>query len=180
MVAIITLTTDFGSDLYVAQMKGVILSINRNAKIVDLTQNVKSYSILEGAFLMWQVCSRFPAGATHIGVIDPGVGSKRAGLIIKTEHYYFIGPDNGLFSLALVNQKIEKIIQIDTSKFEETSFTFQGREIFVPIAAYISLGEKIENFGRETQKTIELKIKKNSIIYIDDFGNIITDRKSVV
>lgn len=179
-MAIITLTTDFGSDLYVAQMKGVILSINRDAKIVDITHNVKNYSILEGAFLMWQVCSRFPAGTIHIGVIDPGVGSRRAGLIIKTEHFYFIGPDNGLFSLALADQKTRKIIQIDISEFEEASFTFQARDIFAPVAAYISLGEKVENFGRETQKITELKIKKNSIIYIDDFGNIITSIKKTL
>lgn len=179
-MAIITLTTDFGCDLYVGQMKGVILSINKEAAIIDITHNVKSYSILEGAFSMWQVCSRFPAGSIHIGVIDPGVGSKRVGLIIKTGDYYFIGPDNGLFSPALANQKVEKIIQIDTSKFEEASCTFQGRDIFAPIAAYISLGEKIEDFGRETKKIKKLKIKKNSIIYIDNFGNIITSIKKTL
>ncbi len=171
---IITLTTDFGSELYAGQMKGVILSINKEAKIIDITHNVKSYNIMEGAFLLREACSRFPAGSIHVGVIDPGVGTSRAGLIIETEKFYFIGPDNGLFSLAIRGQKIKKIIQIDTSKFEEASPTFQGRDIFAPIAAYISLGERIENFGRRTKKIEELKLKENSIIYIDKFGNIIT------
>ena len=171
---IITLTTDFGSELYAGQIKGVILSINKEAKIIDITHNVKSYNIAEGAFLLGEVCSRFPAGSIHIGVIDPGVGTSRAGLIIETEKFYFIGPDNGLFSLAIRDQKIKKIIQIDTSKFEAVSYTFQGRDIFAPVAAYISLGKKIENFGHQIKKLKELKLKKNSILYIDEFGNIIT------
>lgn len=171
---IITLTTDFGSGLYAGQMKGVILSINKEAKIIDITHNVKSYNIMEGAFLLGEVCSRFPAGSIHIGVIDPGVGTSRAGLIIETDKFYFIGPDNGLFSWAIRGQKIKKIIQIDTSKFEAASYTFQGRDIFAPVAAYISLGKKIENFGYQIKTIKELKLKKNSIIYIDEFGNIVT------
>ena len=176
---IITLTTDFSSDLYRGQMKGVILSINEKVQIIDIGHHTRHYDILEGAFLIWQVCCRFPPGSIHVGVVDPGVGTSRAGLAIKTEKYYFIGPDNGLFSLALKDQRIKTIIQIDPSRFEEVSSTFHGRDVFAPLAAHVSLGKKIEDFGQRIHKIKELKLKKDSIIYIDEFGNIITSIRKI-
>ena len=176
---IITLTTDFSSDLYRGQMKGVILSINEKVQIIDIGHHTRHYDILEGAFLIWQVSSRFPPGSIHVGVIDPGVGTFRAGLAIKTDKFYFIGPDNGLFSLALKDQRIKTIIQIDPSRFEKVSSTFHGRDLFAPLAAHISLGEKIEDFGQRIDKIKLLKLKKDSIIYIDEFGNIITSIREI-
>jgi len=176
---IITLTTDFTSDLYRAQMKGVILSINEKAKIIDIGDHTRHYGIAEGAFLIWQVSSHFPPGSIHVGVIDPGVGTSRAGLAIKTEKFYFIGPDNGLFSLALKEGTIKEIIQIDPSRFEKVSSTFHGRDIFAPLAALISLGKKMDDFGQRVDKIKKLRLKKNSIIYIDEFGNIITSIRKI-
>ncbi len=176
---IITLITDFSSDLYRGQMKGVIFSINKKVQIIDIGHHTRHYDILEGAFLVWQVCCRFPPGSIHVGVIDPGVGTSRAGLAIKTDEFYFIGPDNGLFSLALTDQRIKTIIQIDPSRFEKVSSTFHGRDIFAPLAAHLSLGKKIENFGHQTDKIKKLKLKKDSIIYIDEFGNIITSIRNI-
>jgi len=176
---IITLTVDFSSDLYRGQMKGVILSINEKVRIIDIGHHTRHYDILEGAFLIWQACCCFPPGSIHVGVIDPGVGTSRAGLAIKTDKFYFIGPDNGLFSLALKDQRIETIIQIDPSRFEKVSSTFHGRDIFAPLAAHISLGKKIEDFGQRIDKIKELKLKKDSIIYIDEFGNIITSIRKI-
>ncbi len=176
---IVTLTTDFSSDLYRGQMKGVILSINEKVRIIDIGHHTRHYDILEGAFLIWQVCCHFPPGSIHVGVIDPGVGTSRAGLAIKTDKFYFIGPDNGLFSLALKDQRIETIIQIDPSRFEKVSSTFHGRDIFAPLAAHISLEKKIEDFGQRIDKIKELKLKKDSIIYIDEFGNIITSIRKI-
>jgi len=176
---IITLITDFCSDLYVAQMKGVILSINKEAEIIDIKHNIKSYSLIEGAFLISQVCLHFPKGSIHLAIIDPGVGTFRHSLIIETKNFYFIGPDNGLFSLVIEKEKIKRIIKIDSSRFKESSSTFQGRDIFAPVAARISLGEKAENFGKEIKSIKKLKIRDNSIIYIDNFGNIITNIKKI-
>jgi hypothetical protein len=174
---IITLTTDFGDDLYVAQIKGVILSINRKVKIVDIKHNVTSYSILEAAFLISQTYPSFPRDTIHLAVIDPGVGTSRGSLLIQTQNYFFIGPDNGLFSLILKEQKLKKIFEVDAAKFKPVSPTFHGRDIFAPLAAYISLGKEPEEFGRRIQKIVELEMKRNSIIYIDGFGNIITGIK---
>lgn len=178
---IITLTTDFGEgSFYIAQMKGVILSINKNAKIFDISHSIKRHNIFEGAFIISQIWKYFPKGTFHIGVIDPGVGSKRKELIIETENCYFIGPDNGLFSLALEKQKLKEVISIDEKKVEKftkekTSKTFHGRDIFAPVAALISKGYKPINFGSEISynEIKKLHIQKDEVIYIDSFGNIV-------
>lgn len=174
---IITLTTDFHDDLYVAQVKGVILSINRKVRIVDIKHDVTSYSIPEAAFLISQTYPSFSRGTIHLAIIDPGVGTSRGCLLIQTQDYFFIGPDNGLFSLILKDEKMKKIFEVDAAKFKPVSPTFHGRDIFAPLAAYISLGKKPEEFGRRVQKIVELEMKRNSIIYIDGFGNIITSIK---
>jgi hypothetical protein len=188
MTNIITLTTDFGrKDFYVAQLKGVILKLNKNAQVVDITHEIKRHDIFQGSFVLSQIWKYFPNGTVHLGIIDPGVGSKRKSLVIKTNHCVFIGPDNGLFSLALKDQKVEKIIEIDETKVKKISGigkisnTFHGRDIFAPIAGLISKNSiPIKKFGKEVRgikeiKEIkEIKIPKNEIIYIDNFGNIIT------
>lgn len=179
--AMITLTTDFGDgSFYVSQMKGVILQLNRNVKIFDISHNIQKYNILEGAFILSQIWKYFPKGTLHLGIIDPEVGSKRRALIIETENCYFIGPDNGLFSLSLEKQKIKKIISIDENKVEKIlhskiSKTFHGRDVFAPVAALISKGYKPVKFGSETSymKIKKLQIPKDEVIYIDSFGNII-------
>ena len=175
----ITLTTDFGKGFYAAQLKGVMISMNRSARIVDITHDVNKQNIFEGAFVISQVWRYFPRGTIHIGVVDPGVGSFRRGIIIKTDHCYFIGPDNGLFSLAIRDQKIENIIEIDKRKLNERmhtkiSDTFPGMDVFAPTAAWISRGVRPDELGEEINAIKELKIKKNKILYTDDFGNIIT------
>ncbi|MEA1964891.1 MAG: SAM-dependent chlorinase/fluorinase [Candidatus Aerophobetes bacterium] len=177
MKKIITLITDLYSDLYVAQMKGIILSIDKEAEIVDIKHNIKSYTLIEGAFLISQVCPRFPKGSIHLAIIDPGVGTSRDSLIVETKNFHFVGPDNGLFSLIIKKEKVKRIIKIDSSRFKEGSLTFQGRDLFAPVAAHISLGEKARNFGREIENIKKLKIKNSSIVYIDNFGNIITNIK---
>ena len=160
-------------------MKGVILSINKEAEIIDIKNNVKNYNIIEGAFLISQTCPYFPKGSIHLAIIDPKVGTSRRSLIVETKNFYFIGPDNGLFSLIIEKEKIKRIIKIDSSRFKEDSFTFQGRDLFAPVAAYISLGEKAKNFGKEIKSIKKLNIKDNSIVYIDNFGNIITNIKKI-
>ncbi len=172
---LITLTTDFGDDLYVAQIKGRILSINPDVKIVDLTHKISKYNIVEGAFFLLQVVDYFPKSTIHIVVVDPGVGGTRKETIIETDNGIFVGPDNGIFSPVLKNRNIKKIIEIDKSKLPgKISQTFHGRDIFAPIAARLSLDEKPETLGNKKQKIKKLILKKNSVAYIDAFGNIIT------
>ncbi len=174
----ITLTTDFGNGFYLAQMKGVIFSINENARITDITQNITRYDIFEGAFVISHIWKYFPKKTIHVAVIDPGVGSSRKGLIIETKHCYFVGPDNGLFSLACREQKVKKIVLIDEDKVKKfsknISATFHGRDIFAPVAAMLDKGHKPEEFGKVANVMKDLEIEKNKVLYIDSFGNIIT------
>lgn len=174
---IITLTTDFATDLYVGQIKGVILSINPEIKLIDLTHKIKSFNILNAAFFIWQVCPLFPEAVIHLVVVDPGVGSKRTALIIRTEKHLYIGPNNGIFHFIEEEQKIKEVIQINPDKFKNSSTTFQARDIFAPIASFLSLGRKIEEFGWRVSKKVikKLNLPDRCILYIDDFGNIITN-----
>ena len=110
---IITLITDFLADLYIGQIKGVILSINPEINLIDISHRVQSYHILEAAFLVSQVYTVFPTDSLHLAVVDPTVGSRRRGIIVKTEKYYLVGPDNGLFSLILTKEKPLKIYEIN-------------------------------------------------------------------
>lgn len=176
----ITLTTDFGPDFYVAEMKGVILSIKEDAQIVDVTHSISKYNIAEGAFVISRIWNYFPKGTIHIGVVDPGVGSARKPIAIKTDNCLFIGPDNGLFSLALKDQGIEEIVEIDAervielAKLSSISRTFHGRDMFAPAAALVAGGIELEMIGKKVERIENLEFVENSVIYIDSFGNIIT------
>lgn len=184
---IITLLTDFGlQDNFVGVMKGVILNVNPKAQIIDISHNVTPHSIFEGAFLLANSYKFFPKKTLHLAVVDPGVGSKRKPILVTTEDYFFIAPDNGILSLALRNEKIKKITHLTNKRFflKPLSDTFHGRDIFAPVAAYLSLGRRIEDFGRsikeiEGLKLPEVKFNKNfligEIIYIDRFGNLVTN-----
>ena len=115
---IITLTTDFGtSDPYVGIMKGVILSISPEAKIIDITHSIPPQDIISAGFTIKSSFPFFPEKTIHLAVVDPGVGSKRSPIVIETEKYFFIGPDNGLFSSILSSKKIENIIEITNKNY---------------------------------------------------------------
>ena len=159
---IITLTTDFGpSDTYVAQMKGVILSINPNASIVDVTHEIRPQQITQAAFLAQTAWPAFTRQAIHIAVVDPGVGTKRRALVVETERGRFLGPDNGILSAALPDDarpatRSTITLPEGVHAFEITnqrymrhpvSATFHGRDIFSPAAAYLSIGVKAGDLG---------------------------------
>lgn len=187
MKKVITLLTDFGErDPYVASMKGVILGINPEAKIVDITHQIPPQDILEAAYTLFTSYRYFPKGTIHIIVVDPGVGSRRRIIALKTENYIFIAPDNGVLSLILKKKKIKEIIEITNEKYflKPVSDTFHGRDIFSPVAAYLSRGTPLRNLGKKIKKIKELKIatpeiKKGKligrIIHIDRFGNLVTN-----
>ena len=184
----IFLLTDFGyKDYYVAGMKARILSINPKAIIIDITHAISKWNIMEGAFILWQIISFIPKKGIVVGVVDPGVGTERRAIIIETDKHYFIGPDNGLLYPVSLYDKILSVIDIEIKKLEnKVSSTFHGRDVFAPIAAYISLGRDIRIFGKEISwddinklscEKIRISYEKitGSIIYIDEFGNLTTN-----
>ena len=183
----ISLLTDFGlDDNFVGVMKAVIAKVNPRAKVLDICHAVQPQDILQAAFLLAASLSYFPRGTVHLVVVDPGVGSKRTPIIVKTRNYIFVAPDNGVLSLALEKEKPLKIIEINNARYflKPVSTTFHGRDIFAPVAAQLSSGKAINNFGRSISSYQKLlfpktKISANTltgrIIYIDHFGNLISN-----
>src|SRR5512137_319006 len=142
---IITLLTDFGTrDQYVASMKGVILGINPQCSLVDITHEVRPQDIEEGAFILANAFSSFPKGTIHVAVVDPGVGGPRKPVLLVTRNCFFLGPDNGLLSLAAQADTVKQAIELTNPKFflPRISATFHGRDIFAPVAAHLSLGTR--------------------------------------
>ncbi|MCM8781374.1 MAG: SAM-dependent chlorinase/fluorinase [Candidatus Omnitrophica bacterium] len=183
----ISLITDFGyKDNFVGVMKAVILKINPKVTIVDLCHEIEPQDVLGASFLLRGSFGYFPLGTVHLVVVDPGVGSKRKRLLVQTKDYFFIGPDNGVFWFALKDETILKIIEITNERYflKPVSDTFEGRDIFAPVAAYVSKGECVEKFGKITDSLMPLEfpeLKKNNryligeIIHIDNFGNLISN-----
>ena len=189
---IITLTTDFGtSDAYVGIMKGVILSINPNAQIVDLTHAIPPQDIYEAAFSIYAAHSYFPKGTIHIIVVDPGVGSDRQAIVSRTDDAFFVCPDNGVLSYLLQSVENEggppiNSVAIQNSAYclPEVSNTFHGRDVFAPVAAHLSLGVPLDDIGLPLQTLVQLPIQvcelsgstlTGQIVKIDRFGNAITN-----
>jgi S-adenosylmethionine hydrolase len=183
----ITLTSDFGlKDPYVAEMKGVILNLNPNAKIIDITHNVEKFNIRMGAFILASAAPYFPQGTVHLAVVDPSVGTDRRAILVQTKQGFFVGPDNGILMLAAKNQEIEHIYELTNPKFmmPKVSSTFHGRDVFAPMAAYVDKCRKPSEFGPEIANVVmpEFAIVKSchealiaEILHVDDFGNIITN-----
>jgi len=187
MANLITLTTDYGTrDSFVASMKGIILKSNPHAQIVDITHEIAPQDIWEAAFTLRSAYSQFPKGAIHLAVVDPGVGSGRRPIIAVTESYYFVGPDNGLFSLIDRDAERLRVHHITAGHYFPASPgpTFHGRDIFAPVAASLTKGIPSGNFGDEITDFVKLNVPTpkragNSIdghvIHADRFGNLITN-----
>lgn len=185
MTQIIALLTDFGlKDGFVGSMKGVILSINPNLKIIDISHDITSFDILEASIILNATYKYFPKDTIFVAVVDPGVGTERKPIAVKTTDYYFIAPDNGLLTLPLKNQKIEKIIHIKNYTLKTDINTFHGRDLFAPASAYLSKGVKIEDLGEEIKDYKKIDsfdpfVEENKIIgkilMFDKFGNAITN-----
>jgi S-adenosylmethionine hydrolase len=168
----ISLLSDFGHrDVYVGVMKAVILSANPRATLVDLTHEVPPQDVRAGAFLLAQAVTWFPRGTVHLAVVDPGVGTARRAVAIESGGHYFVGPDNGLFSVCSGAATKAVILNVPRA----ASATFHGRDLFAPAAARLSLGEKLESLGRPAGKLQKLPKSRGEIIWIDHFGNLITD-----
>jgi S-adenosylmethionine hydrolase len=184
---IITLLTDFGTrDHYVASMKGTILNINPQCTLVDITHDIKSHDIEEGAFILANAYSFFPKGTIHLCVVDPGVGGLRKPILAVTTNYFFVGPDNGLFTLALEKEKVKQVVVLIHHKYflSRVSTTFHGRDLFAPVVGHLSLGVKPNVFGNEVHSWTKLIFQKpkvegmklvGEILHIDAFGNLISN-----
>lgn len=189
---VITLTTDFGtSDTYVGSMKGVILRINPNAQIVDLTHAVPPQDIHAAAFSIYSAYRYFPKRTIHIIVVDPGVGSDRRAIVCQAGDAFFVCPDNGVLSYLLQNVENEAELPVDAVEIQnkayylsEVSNTFHGRDIFAPVAAHLSLGVPLTDIGPPAQALVQLPIQMpelsgtiltGQIVKIDRFGNAITN-----
>ena len=185
----ITLTTDFGlKDHYVGAMKGAILSTNPAATIVDITHEVEPQDIREAAFLIDEYYRYFPPGTVHVVIVDPMVGSARRPVIVSRDSYYFVGPDNGTFTIVASGNVQVHIIENPSLMLSAISPTFHGRDIFAPTAARLALGFYPKAFGRQTTNPILLtglhpvqdgNELHGEVVRFDRFGNAVTNIRSV-
>jgi S-adenosylmethionine hydrolase len=188
---IIALITDYGyRDPYVGVVKGVIKSINPDVEIVDLTHGIERHNVLEAAVMLAVSAGYFPPGTIFVVVVDPGVGSARKAIVIETPRYVLIGPDNGCLTLLAEKEGVKRVIDISSTKYRLplVSSTFHGRDIFAPVAAWISRGVPLEDLGEliSYNSIVKLSIEKprvdtvnrsirGQVLYIDVFGNIMTN-----
>lgn len=187
MSPLITLTTDFGTGSpYVAEMKGVILSINPSARIVDIAHNIGPQNVRQAAILLAEATTWFPAGTIHVAVIDPGVGTERRIIYAQIDDQQYIAPDNGVLSRLMTKTRPARIITLANSEhwLPSVSTTFHGRDIMAPVAAQISLGMEPDRLGPARPDMLDLdwpapEIEANSVrgqvSWIDGFGNLITN-----
>jgi S-adenosylmethionine hydrolase len=186
-MSIISLLSDFGNkDPYVAEMKAVILSINPQARIVDITHEIEKFNIRMGAYVLASAAPYFPPNTIHVAVVDPGVGTKRHPIIAETRRSLYVGPDNGLLMLAAHKEHITNVYTIDNPEYmpSHLSKTFHGRDIFAPAAAHLTRGKDPSDFGSAIKDYIIPEFAKpharngelhGEILHIDDFGNIISN-----
>ena len=184
---LITLTTDFGtSDWFVGTMKGVITGIAPATRVIDITHKVPPGDLVDGAFALAASSSYFPSGTIHVAVVDPGVGSSRRAVALRTRHAIFIGPDNGVLSWAVREQQVEEVRLLNNENWflDPVSDTFHGRDIFAPAAAHLAAGACFEEVGDQVEDFVCLpwpKVKqegntlRGEVVYIDRFGNAISN-----
>lgn len=187
-MGIITLTTDFGEeDSYVAEMKGVILSICPNATLVDITHYVQPQDIQNGAFVLSAASRAFPPGTVHLAVVDPGVGTERRPIAVQTDRGFYVAPDNGLLSYVLAEESPQRAVVLSNQSYyrQPVSATFHGRDIFAPAAAYIHNGVPLQAFGPDAgalrlfpvprPRWVREGLLAGEVLHRDRFGNVITN-----
>ncbi|MDQ2747510.1 MAG: SAM-dependent chlorinase/fluorinase [Acidobacteriota bacterium] len=187
---LIALLTDFGTqDYFVGAMKGVIFSINPAARIVDITHEIEPQNIAAAKFNLRACYRNFPVKTIFAAVVDPGVGSNRKAILVKTADYFFIAPDNGLLSFVFSENPDYKVYELTNESYfaENISRTFHGRDVFAPAAAHLSKGAATDSFGARIKDYVRLEESKPrrlsltaveaEIIHIDRFGNLITNLK---
>jgi S-adenosylmethionine hydrolase len=184
---IITLTSDFGyKDAFVGIMKGVIVGINPQAHIVDLSHGIPPQDIMAAALLLRHSVKYFPPGTVHVAVVDPGVGSARLPILVAGGGQYLVGPDNGVLSLVAAAEAPDCVVHLSNDAYHLPGGgkTFHGRDVFAPVAAHLSLGvapaalgSPLDSFERITWPAPQLGDKRvrGEIVYVDGFGNLFTN-----
>jgi S-adenosylmethionine hydrolase len=184
---IIALLTDFGlRDHYTGALRGAILSIDPSAVLADITHDTSPYDIRSAGFSLWACYKDFPAGTVFLCVVDPGVGSKRRRIIVRTGEYQFVAPDNGLLSFILNGERSCNTFEIVNADFfgPQVTGTFDGRDIFGPVAAYLAKGIPAETIGLPIDDPVVMKTglevvskglqRLSEVICVDRFGNLVT------
>lgn len=188
MAGLIALISDFGvRDPFAGVMKGVILGVNPDARLVDVTHQVESYDILDGALTLAESYPYFPPGTIHLVVVDPSVGSERRPILVSARDAHFIGPDNGVFEMVYRLESDCKVLHITAEPYfrKPVSQTFHGRDIFAPVAAWLSTGIDPRQFGHVITDYVRLPIPRpehaaaslvrGAVLRVDKFGNLVTN-----
>jgi S-adenosyl-L-methionine hydrolase (adenosine-forming) len=175
MKKILTFLSDFGvKDSYAAQVKGKILSTAPDVSIIDITHECERFGIIQGAWLLHTSWRYFPKNTVQLAVVDPGVGTDRAILVLEKDGHFFIGPDNGIFSFIY---PAEKVFEITWRPKTEISPTFQARDIMAPVSAMLLNGMQPATLGMPKYNPVSFNADTPMIVHIDSFGNIITNIK---
>ncbi|MDZ7294700.1 MAG: SAM-dependent chlorinase/fluorinase [candidate division KSB1 bacterium] len=184
---IVTLLTDFGTvDAFVGVMKGVILGINPEARLVDLTHEIPAHDVEAAAFVLQMAYPYFPHGTVHLVVVDPGVGSRRRAIAVQAGAHLFVAPDNGVLSWVLARESRWEAVLIERQDLflPEVSATFHGRDVFAPVAGHLSRGLALRELGPAIPELVRTKVPQPSvegtcargeIVYFDRFGNAVTN-----
>lgn len=185
---IVTLTTDFGvSDPFASIMRGVVLSINPQANVVDISHEVPSFDLLDGALTIASAYPYYPSGSIHLVVVDPGVGGARRPILVNTQNHLFVAPDNGVLSLVFQREERVEVRHITADHFfrQPVSQTFHGRDVFAPVAAWLSrdvppekFGDVVEDFARLNVPAVRTAAPNRIsavVLKVDKFGNLITN-----
>jgi len=185
-IPLVTLTTDFGTaDGYVGTMKGVILSIVPGAQLVDISHEIAPQNVRQAAYVLYTAVPFFPAHAVHVVVVDPGVGSARRPIAVRTPAGTFVGPDNGVFSYLMACEPVEVVVELAEPRYHmpQVSHTFHGRDIFSPVGAHLAAGVSINALGPPVHDPVvfpppRLEVGSGQIsgevLHADHFGNVIT------
>ena len=186
-MSIITLTTDFGtSDPFVGLMKGVILGIAPEVRIVDLSHELPPQDLVAACLALEATIDYFPTGSIHMAVVDPCVGTYRSGVAIKTSRYLYVGPDNGLFTTVVQRDSLISAFKLTNTAYHlhPTSSTFHGRDVFAPVAAHLANGVPIDQIGEPIDNLTQHNLPQPRrdgdaleihVIHVDHFGNLVTD-----
>ena len=185
---IITFTTDFGlTEHYVGTMKGVILNINPSVHLVDISNLVQSYDVLDGALAISQSYRYFPSNTIHLVIVDPGVGTSRRPLLVRSEKHFFIAPDNGVMSFVYEQEERLEVRHITSEHYflQPMSNTFHGRDLFAAVAGWLSKGIESSAFGEVITDYVRFAAPKPKptgpntlkgvVLKVDKFGNMITN-----
>jgi len=186
-MTIIGLLSDFGlRDSYVAEMKAVILSVCPEARLVDISHEIRKFDVRMGAFVLASAARSFPDGSIYLAVVDPGVGSERRPLIVESERSIYVGPDNGLLMLSAVREGLRRVYCIEDEKYlrDVISMTFHGRDVFARVVGDLANGVPPLEIGFEAKNYVTPKFRRPMIgknfmscevLHIDDFGNVVTN-----